>query len=218
MDNLKAIIIISVIIIVMYIWLVWMIKDCMDTVIYSKLRKKMFRSLENILLTYYHDDCSENLCFEEVKLIFKHVIDKNDDLKRDYSSIDILLEKYLIELNSQNKRICNLNIPDVDILKKYLLHMIEDFKQNNPMEQIKGANNILLTQLLESEEKGEKSKFKEIVNQLAMEIKVLQDNVFEKEKNSKKQNAISVFSIILSLIYSFLFLPRRQSKFVFSFN
>ena len=79
--------------------------------------------------------------------------------------------------------------------------MIEDFKQNNPMEQIKGANNILLTQLLESEEKGEKSKFKEIVNQLAMEIKVLQDNVFEKEKNSKKQNAISVFSIILSLIF-----------------
>ena len=79
--------------------------------------------------------------------------------------------------------------------------MIEDFKQNNPMEQIKGANNILLTQLLESEEKGEKGKFKEIVNQLAMEIKVLQDNVFEKEKNSKKQNAISVFSIILSLIF-----------------
>lgn len=39
--------------------------------------------------------------------------------------------------------------------------MIEDFKQNNPMEQIKGANNILLTQLLESEEKGEKGKFKE---------------------------------------------------------
>lgn len=34
-----------------------------------------------------------------------------------------------------------------------------------------------------------------------MEIKVLQDNVFEKEKNSKKQNAISVFSIILSLIF-----------------
>ena len=201
MDSLKAIIIISVIIIVMYIWLVWMIKDCMDTVIYSKLRKKMFRSLENILLTYYHDDCSENLCFEEVKLIFKHIIDKNDDLKREYSSIDILLEKYLIELNSQNKKICNINISDTDILKKYLLHMIEDFKQNNPMEQIKGANNILLTQLLESEEKGEKGKFKEIVNQLAMEIKVLQDNVFEKEKNSKKQNAISVFSIILSLIF-----------------
>lgn len=131
MDSLKAIIIISVIIIVMYIWLVWMIKDCMDTVIYSKLRKKMFRSLENILLTYYHDDCSENLCFEEVKLIFKHIIDKNDDLKRDYSSIDILLEKYLIELNSQNKKICNINISDTDILKKYLLHMIEDFKQNN---------------------------------------------------------------------------------------
>lgn len=60
--------------------------------------------------------------------------------------------------------------------------MIKDFKQNNPMEQIKGANNILLTQLLESEEKGEKDKFREIVNQVAMEIKVLQDNVFEKRK------------------------------------
>lgn len=59
----------------------------------------------------------------------------------------------------------------------------------------------MMIELLESEEKGEKSKFKEIVNQLAMEIKVLQDNVFEKEKNSKKQNAISVFSIILSLIF-----------------
>ena len=66
MDNLKAIIIISVIIIAMYIWLIWTIKDCMDTVVYSRLRKKVFRSLENILLTYYHDDCSENLCFEWV--------------------------------------------------------------------------------------------------------------------------------------------------------
>lgn len=79
--------------------------------------------------------------------------------------------------------------------------MIKDFKQNNPMEQINGANNVLLTQLLESEEKGEKDKFRGIVNQLAMEIKVLQDNVFEKEKNSKKQNIISVVSIILSLIF-----------------
>lgn len=201
MDNLIAIIIVSAIIIVMYIGFYLMIKDCMETVVYSKLRKKMFRSLENILLTYYHDDDNEKLCFEEVKLIFKHIIDKNNDLKRNYTSIDILLEKYLIELNSRNKKICNLNIPDVDILKKYLLHMIKDFKQNNPMEQINGANNVLLTQLLESEEKGEKDKFREIVNQLAMEIKVLQDNVFEKEKNSKKQNAISVISIILSLIF-----------------
>lgn len=117
MDNLTAIIIVSAIIIVIYIWLFFVVKDCMETVVYSKLRKKMFRSLENILLTYYHDDDSEKLCLEEVKLIFKHIIDRNDDLKRNYTSIDILLEKYLIELDSRNKKICDLNIPDVDILK-----------------------------------------------------------------------------------------------------
>ena len=67
MDNLKAIIIISVIIIAMYIWLIWTIKDCMDTVVYSRLRKKVFRSLENIIETYHSLITSKSLqlrCFQ----------------------------------------------------------------------------------------------------------------------------------------------------------
>lgn len=152
------------------------------------------------MLTYYQDD-SVLACVEEIKLIFKHIINKNNDLKRNYTSIDILLEKYLIELNDRNHNLIALNIEDTDMLKIYILKVIKEFKKNNPMEQIKGANNILLNQLIESVDNDDSDKFYEIVNQLAIEIKTMQDNILEKDKNSKKQDVISKVGIILSIVF-----------------
>ena len=79
----------------------WAVNDCLNTVIYQKQKKKMFKSLENILLSHYHSD-NTAMCFEEIGLIFKHIVEMNVELKRNYTSVDILLEKYLIELNASN--------------------------------------------------------------------------------------------------------------------
>lgn len=199
-EDIIIITILIVSIIITTCLLMMIIIDCTNTIVYSKLRKKIFNSLGNILLTYYQDD-SVLACVEEIKLIFKHIINKNNDLKRNYTSIDILLEKYLIELNDRNHNLIALNIEDTDMLKIYILKVIKEFKKNNPMEQIKGANNILLNQLIESVDNDDSDKFYEIVNQLAIEIKTMQDNILEKDKNSKKQDVISKVGIILSIVF-----------------
>lgn len=199
-EDIIIITILIVSIIITTCLLMMIIIDCTNTIVYSKLRKKIFNSLGNILLTYYQDD-SVLACVEEIKLIFKHIINKNNDLKRNYTSVDILLEKYLIELNDRNHNLIALNIEDTDMLKIYILKVIKEFKKNNPMEQIKGANNILLNQLIESVDNDDSDKFYEIVNQLAIEIKTMQDNILEKDKNSKKQDVISKVGIILSIVF-----------------
>lgn len=199
-EDIIIITILIVSIIITTCLLMMIIIDCTNTIVCSKLRKKIFNSLGNILLTYYKDD-SVLACVEEIKLIFKHIINKNNDLKRNYTSVDILLEKYLIELNDRNHNLIALNIEDTDMLKTYILKVIKEFKKNNPMEQIKGANNILLNQLIESVDNDDSDKFYEIVNQLAIEIKTMQDNILEKDKNSKKQDVISKVGIILSIVF-----------------
>ena len=178
----------------------WAVNDCLNTVIYQKQKKKMFKSLENILLSHYHSD-NTAMCFEEIGLIFKHIVEMNVELKRNYTSVDILLEKYLIELNARNEKLVNLDLQDMDIMKEYILRLINEFKKNNPMEQIKGANNVLLNNIIQYFEHGERDKFDDAINQLAVEIKTLQDTLFEKEKNSKKQDVLTVVGLVLSVIF-----------------
>lgn len=36
------------------LYLIWEINFCLNTVIYTRQKKKMFKSLENILLSYYN--------------------------------------------------------------------------------------------------------------------------------------------------------------------
>lgn len=179
---------------------IWTANDCLNTVIYQKQKKKMFKSLENILLSYYHSN-NTTMCFEEIRLLFKHIIETNAELKRNYTSADILLEKYLIELNARNEKLVNLDLQDMDTMKEYILRLINEFKKNNPMEQIKGANNVLLNNIIQYFEHSERDKFDEAINQLAVEIKTLQDTLFEKEKNSKKQDVLTKVGLILSIVF-----------------
>ena len=189
--------------IVIYILFILTVKDCLNTVIYGKQKKKMYKSLGNILLSYYHND-NTDMCFEEINLLFKHIIEKNAELKRDYTSVDFLLEKYLIELNARNEKIINLNLQDIDVMKEYILRLINEFKKNNPMEQIKGANNVLLNNIIQYFIHSERDKFDESINQLAVEMKTLQDTLVEKEKNSKKQDALTKVGLGLSVVFGIM--------------
>lgn len=189
--------------ILIIIGLAGMAYNCLSTVIYEKQKKKMYKSLGNILLSYYHSDDTA-MCFEEINLLFKHIVDRNEDLKRNYTSMDLLLEKYLVELNARNEKIINLNLQDIDAMKEYILRLINEFKKNNPMEQIKGANNVLLNNIIQHFERGEQDEFNEEISQLAIEIKTLQDTLFEKEKNSKKQDALTKLGLVLSVIFGIM--------------
>ena len=168
-----------------------------------KIRYLLIYRLENILLSYYNKN-DTTACFKEINLIFKHIIDRNEELKRNYVSVDFLLEKYLIELNAQNKKVVNVNIQDINNLKAYILQLIDEFKKKNPMEQVKGANFVLFNDIIQYFHHNESDKFDEAINQLAIEMKNLQDTLFEKEKNSKRQDVLTIVGLVLSVLFGIM--------------
>lgn len=201
-DTILMLILLGVLVIAI-LYLIWEINFCLNTVIYTRQKKKMFKSLENILLSYYNKN-DTTACFKEINLIFKHIIDRNEELKRNYVSVDFLLEKYLIELNAQNKKVVNVNIQDINNLKAYILQLIDEFKKKNPMEQVKGANFVLFNDIIQYFHHNESDKFDEAINQLAIEMKNLQDTLFEKEKNSKKQDVLTIVGLVLSVLFGIM--------------
>ncbi|UWN96420.1 hypothetical protein NQ488_03655 [[Bacteroides] pectinophilus] len=201
-DTILMLILLGVLVIPI-LYLIWEINFCLNTVIYTRQKKKMFKSLENILLSYYNKN-DTTACFKEINLIFKHIIDRNEELKRNYASVDFLLEKYLIELNAQNKKVVNVNIQDINNLKAYILQLIDEFKKKNPMEQVKGANFVLFNDIIQYFHHNESDKFDEAINQLAIEMKNLQDTLFEKEKNSKRQDVLTIVGLVLSVLFGIM--------------
>lgn len=201
-DTILMLILLGVLVIAI-LYLIWEINFCLNTVIYTRQKKKMFKSLENILLSYYNRN-DTTACFKEINLIFKHIIDRNEELKRNYASVDFLLEKYLIELNAQNKKVVNVNIQDINNLKAYILQLIDEFKKKNPMEQVKGANFVLFNDIIQYFHHNESDKFDEAINQLAIEMKNLQDTLFEKEKNSKRQDVLTIVGLVLSVLFGIM--------------
>lgn len=201
-DTILMLILLGVLVIAI-LYLIWEINFCLNTVIYTRQKKKMFKSLENILLSYYNKN-DTTACFKEINLIFKYIIDRNEELKRNYASVDFLLEKYLIELNVQNKKVVNVNIQDINNLKAYILQLIDEFKKKNPMEQVKGANFVLFNDIIQYFHHNESDKFDEAINQLAIEMKNLQDTLFEKEKNSKRQDVLTIVGLVLSVLFGIM--------------
>ena len=201
-DTILMLIFLGVLVIAI-LYLIWEIIFCLNTFIYTRQKKKMFKSLENILLSYYNKN-DTTACFKEINLIFKHIIDRNEELKRNYASVDFLLEKYLIELNAQNKKVVNVNIQDINNLKAYILQLIDEFKKKNPMEQVKGANFVLFNDIIQYFHHNESDKFDEAINQLAIEMKNLQDGLFEKEKNSKRQDVLTIVGLVLSVLFGIM--------------
>ena len=201
-DTILMLILLGVLVIAI-LYLIWEINFCLNTVIYTRQKKKMFKSLENILLSYYNKN-DTTACFQEINLIFKHIIDRYEELKRNYVSVDFLLEKYLIELNAQNKKVVNVNIQDINNLKAYILQLIDEFKKKNPMEQVKGANFVLFNDIIQYFHHNESDKFDEAINQLAIEMKNLQDTLFEKEKNSKRQDVLTIVGLVLSVLFGIM--------------
>lgn len=72
------------------------------------------------------------------------------------------------------------------------------------MEQVKGANFVLFNDIIQYFHHNESDKFDEDINQLAIEMKNLQDNLFEKEKNSKRQDVLTIVGLVLSVLFGIM--------------
>lgn len=200
MNDVVLLILFCIIVVILIVYVFWAIIELAKSIMYTSDRKRMFCSLENTLFSYYQNEDTKE-CFSEIDLIFKHIIDNDEMLKRYFSNTSILLEKYIICLNANDTKYVNPHVDDKGEYKKYILRLIEDYNKKNPMESIKGANNVLLNQLIDCMRDVKNDKFDEIINQLAIEIKRLQDEVFERDKAKRKQDIISIIGIVLSVVF-----------------
>ena len=72
------------------------------------------------------------------------------------------------------------------------------------MTILEGANNVLIEQLIDYRDDRITDKYDETVEKIAIEIKQLQDTVYEKDKNKKRQDIIGIVGIILSVFFGII--------------
>lgn len=186
-------------------YLCWLIISFSKDIYFWVGKKKMFKSVHNILQSYYKQKEFDK-CIDEIKIAYKHIINGSDELKRYYGDIRIILEKYLVEFNSGNYKKYGLIIEDDNKIqfKGYILDLLEYYNKTFPMTILEGANNVLIEQLIEYRDDKTTDKYDKTVEKVAVEIKELKDTVYEKDKNKKRQDIIGIVGIILSVFFGII--------------
>lgn len=177
-----------------------LLNDISNNAIYKKMKEKYDTAVKSVLNTYYSTKNYEQ-CVFELELVFNEIILANDRLKSEYTNIAVILKKHILDINAGS---ITVNDVDVNLYKKIVHDLLEEYNSKNPLEQIKGADYIVLKQILECIETNNIDRGKEIVNQLALQLKSLQDSNMEKEKDSRKQDAIAKLGIALSIIFGIM--------------
>lgn len=163
--------------------------------------KAILCSMQNIMEMYI-DENSCSVCIKQIDILFSDIIEKNSYAKRKFPNVTSLLDFFISAINSENKDLKKIeNIADIKIK---VLQIKEIYEKLNPLEQIKGANSVLLNQVIQYSKDNDQEKFDDAINQLAVEMKTLQDTLFEKEKNSKKQDALTKVGLVLSVVFGIM--------------
>lgn len=176
------------------------INDISNNAIYKKIKQKYDITIKSALNTYYNTKDYEQ-CIFELSLAFNNIVLMNDRLKREYDNIAIILEKHIIDVNAGLVVIQDI---DINLYKKVIYGLLKEYNSRNPLEQIKGSDYVVLKQVLECIDTKNIDKGKEIVNQLALQLKSLQDSNMEKEKNGRKQEAMAKLGIGLSIVFGIM--------------
>lgn len=184
----------------MVVLLIITVNDISNNAIYKRMKKRFGAAVKNALVSYY-DTKDYEQCVFELNLAFKEIVLKNEFLKREYANIAIILEKHVIDINSEELVLENI---DTVSYKKAVHDLLIEYNTKNPLEQIKGSDYIVLKQILDCIDTRYTDKGIEIVNQLALQLKSLQDSNREKEGNSKKQDAIAKVGIVLSVVFGIM--------------
>lgn len=176
--------------------------DVLNTVAYKNKRKNLDIALENVLCTYYRTREYEN-CVYEIQILYKDIVLSDSMLANKFSNMVLLLENHILRINTENVTIKNENI-EIDAYKKCVQELIKEFNRRNPLEQIKGTHHVVFKNLITHLEKGEIEEGKSLINALAVEMKTTEDNLLEKEKNSRKQDLMTKIGIALSVIFGIM--------------
>lgn len=176
------------------------LNEISNNAIYKKMKEKCDIAVKGALNTYYNTRNYEQ-CIFELELAFNDIILMNDRLKGEYINIAVVLKKHILDINAG---LINIKEIDIDSYKEVVHNLLKEYNSKNPLEQIKGADYIVLKQILECIDTNDTDRGKEIVNQLALQLKTLQDSNLEKEKNSRKQDAIAKLGILLSIVFGIM--------------
>lgn len=187
-------------IILIVIALIQILNDISNNARYKKIKRKYDTAIKGTLSTYYNTKDYEQ-CIFELNLVFNNIVLINDRLKSEYDNVAIILEKHIIDVNAGLVAIQDM---DINLYKKVIFNLLKEYNSRNPLEQIKGSDYVVLKQVLECIDTKNIDKGKEIVNQLALQLKSLQDSNMEKEKNSRKQDAMAKWGIALSIVFGIM--------------
>lgn len=186
----------------MYASIYLILTDVSNTVTYNKKIKKLNSMLRNVLYTYCktkdYDECNY-----EIEIAFREFVLPDERLKREFPNISILLEKHILNINLKETVLQGDEL-NIDSYKKSIREFLMEYNQKNPLEQIKGTDYVVLKDLINCLEEHKVSEGKNIINQVAIEIKALQDNIMEKEKDSRKQDIFTKTGIILSIVFGMM--------------
>lgn len=175
---------------------IYLLVQISNDAIYKRKRKRLDVAVSNVLSTYFRTREYEG-CVRELEIAYNEIVSTNYYLKAEFPNMVSLLEKYVLCLNTEEITIA----VDVDSYKKAIREFLKEYSRKNPLEQIKGADYVVLRELIDCLEKGEADKGLNIVNEVAIEIKGMQDKIIENEKNSRKQDAMTKVSIGLTIFF-----------------
>lgn len=174
--------------------------DISNDAVYNRAKRKYNKAMESILVSYHNNKDYEQ-CIFELDLVFKNIILKNERLEKEINNISNAIEKYILSVNIDGTEI---PVNDVDVYKQTLRELLKKYEMQNPMAQLEGAEFIILKEILQCVEKGDVDKSNELVNELAVEIKALQDNNLEHVKNSKKQDLMTKVGLVLTFVFGIM--------------
>lgn len=162
----------------------------------NKVQKQIDKSIVNVINSYI-DNSNYEECLYEIELIMRKLVPISSSLIKRYDSVITLLETFLVNINSEK---CSYENDKIHF-KQSLIKFINTYKQRNPLEEIKGVNFAILKELLDNKDEP---KNKQLINQLAIELKQKDDAISNLQCNNKKSELLSKMSIILTIIFGII--------------
>lgn len=165
-------------------------------------KRRLFFSTKSVLDTYYETK-DYGQCVYETQLIVEKIVYKNKQLSKQYKGLPDIYAGFL---QAVNERACNLNEGmDVNIYKKNIVELTQEYKKRNSFEELSGTDSIVFKELFHAMEGSEKEEEgKQLVNELAIQWKKMQEIIYGKGMDKKKQDIITIVGLALTIFFGLI--------------
>lgn len=184
------------IIVVPTLYIIFVVNSLSELWFAKKIQSRINKAIVSIFETYSKNREYEPCCYE-LDLILKKLATRSPLLHKRYESIISIMDHFLLDFE-QGKVPCNI---DKEILKKAIFDFIKIYQNNNPLDQMKGAHYSLLKELI-NEETSEKQL--NLINQLAIELKIRDETILGLQLKNRTSNTLSAIGIILTVVFGII--------------